>query len=235
MRHLITACAVASVVVFGSPLFGGAAFADPSEDLGALAADYQSFILANDPIEAGRRGDDDAAQRLPSVAPDTHAAQLAGYVDLLARTDAIPTGELTDQERATHGLLRHEIGIALLGYEYDTARAPFVNDSGFFTTLGYVARSTPLRTTADADALLARYRDFPRYADENIANMRRGLESGWIQPALVVDRVIATLEAQQVGNPLDHALYTPFADLPDTISETDRTRLSNEADRKSVV
>jgi len=104
-----------------------------------------------------------------------------------------------------------------------------VNDSGFFTTLGYVARSTPLRTTADADALLARYRDFPRYADENIANMRRGLESGWIQPALVVDRVIATLEAQQVGNPLDHALYTPFADLPDTISETDRTRLSNEA------
>jgi len=224
MRHLITACAAASFVAFG-----GAAFAEPSDDLDALATDYQAFLLANNPIEAGRRGDADAARRLPSNTPETLAAEQAGYTDFLTRTNAIPTDELTDQERATQGLLRHEIAIALLGYEYDTARAPFVNDSGFFTTLGYIARSTPLRTTADADALLDRYREAPRFTAEHIANMRRGLESGWIQPALVVDRVIAIVEAQQVGNPLEHALYAPFADLPDTIPASERERLRNEA------
>lgn len=221
--HRILAAAAASLAA------ACASIAAPSHDLDALASDYQAFLLANDPIQAGLEGDAEAAGRLPSVTPETLAAERAGYAGLLARAEAISSDALDDQERATRGLLIHEINVALLGYDYDTARAPFVNDSGFFTTLDYLARSTPLRTVADADALLARYRDYPRYAAENIANMRRGLETGWIQPALVVDRVIAILEAQQVGNPLEHALYEPFKTLPDSWSEEDRTRIRNEA------
>ncbi len=207
-----------------------------SAELSQLVDDVRAFDLAENPIERAREEDDaEAKRRLPSSTPEDEARRAAANQAFLTRAEAIADDGLSDQERVTRGLMAYRLQRRETSAAFDEDRIPFVNDSGVHTFLDGLARSTTIRSVDDADALAARYRDYPRWVDEQIAHMRRGIESGWVQPKLVVERVIETLRAQQIaGDPREHPLYEPFAELPDRFSEADRRRLQDFA-QKAIV
>ncbi|MCG8441844.1 MAG: DUF885 family protein [Caulobacterales bacterium] len=216
-------------LIAASLFFAAPALADPPDVLAELAADYQAWRLAENPIAAARQGDGDAARRLPVVTPEAVAARAEAVADFRARAEAISADALTDGERVTLGLLLHALASVEIEAAFDEARVPIRNDSGFHTLLEFLARVTPVRTVEDGEALLARYRDLPRFFDEHIANLQRGVDSGWTQPDVVVGRVVDTLEAMQVGEAGEHALAAPFADLPATIPPAEAERLRADA------
>lgn len=192
--------------------------AAPARAARELFADFQSFLLAEDPILAGREGDREALGRLPSLTPADQMrrkAALEGFQERTAQLSA--RGGLSGQDAVSLGLLHYVVERELNSIRFDETRMPFNNDSGFHTVLSYLANSTVIRTEDDAEALLERFRDLPRFYDENIANMRRGLETGFVQPQLVVERAIAIVEAGLVDQPAEHSFYRPFATLPETI------------------
>jgi uncharacterized protein (DUF885 family) len=67
--------------------------------------------------------------------------------------------------------------------------------SGWQTQLPQLAALQPVGSAAARDKALARWRQMPRYVDNEIANLREGLRLGYSSPRPIVGLVIGQLEA----------------------------------------
>ena len=186
-------------------LFGPIGFAQALED---LIADYEAFNQAGDPEEIARAGGVDPRQ-WADVSPDfieTRASQAAQMLETLGAIEA-PT---STPEPA---ILQHLLTAHVSAHTYDTARIPFVGDWGFFAVAPFTAMRTRANTRAKAEAWTARLNDLPRFFDDHIANMRRGIETEWTQHGDPLATSIAQIKAQIVDDPTDSTLYLPYLSL----------------------
>ena len=187
---------------------------------GALAriiADYEALDRAADPVSAGQEGDAQALSRLPDVSPEAEAARATALAALGARLAALDARRLSEDSALNATLLTRIIAERVEEIGYDFSRIAFENDSGFFDLADYLARTTAIRTGLDADAWIARLEALPAYYDQNFANLRRGIATGFTQPRIVVDRVLAIARRQAETAPAQSPLLLPFAHLPATI------------------
>jgi hypothetical protein len=95
-----------------------------------------------------------------------------------------------------------------------------------FPVLGSGRGIHPFRTTADYENFLARMDGYVGWVDQSIANMRLGLEKGFVQPRVVVERVIAQLEALAVDDPKQSVFFAPIEAFPAGVPTADRPRLA---------
>ncbi|OYQ34515.1 hypothetical protein CHU95_10860 [Niveispirillum lacus] len=199
------------------------AWAGPVEDLRAVVDAYDQLLNRLDPIGAAQRGDLEAARRWPDDSPAAIQDKVRAITNLRDRLAAIPAASLSGQDALNHALLLRKLTMDLEGARFDEERIPFNSDSGFFYVPSYTASSTRLRTDAEVEAYLIRVAALPAYYATNIANMRRGLKTGFVQPQLVAEaavrmtRTLADLKAD------DHALLEPLKSLPATIPADQRT------------
>lgn len=206
----------AAILAFALLLLAGPALADDTA-MAKLAADYDAWLLAEDPIMAGRQGDRAALSKLPDVTPAADARRLKALKAFLARLAQVDDTGLSENAALNRGYMLWEVGSRAGQIEHDLARMPVSSDGGFEDTLNYVAATTPMRSAADAEAWIARLEALPAYYRDNIENARRGIKSGFTQPRPTVDIILARAKAAAVG-PLDgDPLLRPFRTLPDTI------------------
>jgi uncharacterized protein (DUF885 family) len=199
-----------------------AAFAQaPEAALGEIIAAFEQIEREADPITAGNDGDREALRRLPDVSPEAIAARSARYEALVARLGAVDAGALPQESALNHALLTRIMNQRIEEAGYDLARIAFENDSGFHTLGDYLARTTTIATRDDAEAWIARLEALPRYYDQNLANLRRGIQSELTQPRIVVERVLAVARTQAATPAESHTLLLPFARAPATIPAAD--------------
>lgn len=189
-------------------------------ELAAVMSAYEQWSRWADPVTAGFEGDRDALRRLPdvSVAAQTRSReQLESFQRRLARIDE---ASLSDEEALNHAFLSRTVGDALGAIEFDEARTPFTNDFGFFVLADFLAQATHLNNEADAEAWLARLAALPAFYRDNIANMRRGIATGFTQPRLVAERALTMAQAQAATPAEQSPLLAPFAAMPDAAART---------------
>ncbi|OHB26980.1 MAG: hypothetical protein A2790_14100 [Phenylobacterium sp. RIFCSPHIGHO2_01_FULL_69_31] len=209
-------------------LLAGPALADDAA-MTKLAADYDAWLLSEDPITAGRQGDRAALSKLPDVTPAADARRLKALKAFQARLATVPEAGLSDNAAASRGYMAWELGSRVGQIEHDTARMPVSSDGGFEDTLNYVAATTPMRSAADAEAWIARLEALPGYYRDNIENARRGIRTGFTQPKPTVDIILARAKAAAVA-PLDtDPLLRPFRKLPDGIPAEQQVALRARA------
>lgn len=207
----------------------GAARDHDRADLAAVISEYEQWSRLNDPITAGFEGDQDALGRLPDVSAEALAdsrAELTGFQQRLSRIDP---ASLNDDETLNHAFLTRVVDDALGGIAHDEARTPFGNDFGFFVLMDFLSQATPIRSSADAEAWLARMEALPGYYADNIANARRGIQTGLTQHRLIAERVLATAQAQAAAPAAQSPLLGPFAQMPDTIPAAEQARYRAQA------
>ncbi len=209
-------------------LLAGPALADDAA-MTKLAADYDAWLLSEDPITAGRQGDRAALSKLPDVTPAADARRLKALKAFQARLATVPEAGLSDNAAASRGYMAWELGSRVGQIEHDTARMPVSSDGGFEDTLNYVAATTPMRSAADAEAWIARLEALPGYYRDNIENARRGIRTGFTQPKPTVDIILGRAKAAAVA-PLDaDPLLRPFRKLPDGIPADQQAALRARA------
>jgi len=192
--------------------------ADAAETaLAAVIADHERLSRAVDPISAAVEGDREALRRLPDVRPETLAAYRKDLTALGERLAAIDAKQLSADSVLNHQLLSRLVAQGVTEIGYDFSRIAFQNDDGFHTLADYLARTTTIASSDDAEAWLARLAALPEFYRQNIANMRRGIKTKLTQPRIVVDRVLAVARQQAAVPPAQSALLLPFARLPATI------------------
>jgi uncharacterized protein (DUF885 family) len=170
-------------------------------------------------------GDAGAADHHPRVDAASQARRHAYWQRTLASLDSIPLDQLSPEERINAQVFGTSIRALANEVKFRTHEAPLNSDTFFWTEF------TPRQGFATVDVYrnyVGRLRDVPRYFDEQVANMRAGIARGFTIPRVSVvgrDRTIEPYLKADSTNPL----YVPFAQMPATISPSEREALQREA------
>ena len=203
--------------------------AGPADDLHGLVADVDVFERGLDPVEAGRDGDRDALIRWPDDSPAAEASQAAAWRGFQARLQAIPAGGLAGEDAVNRSFLDYLIADQIQGLSFDPSRLPFSSDNLPFDTPDYAARGTVIRSREDAEAWLQRLQALPAWFDREMANARRGVATGFVQPRPIVESVIAQTRPVAEAPAEASALLTPFERMPVSIPLPDQAALKMRA------
>ena len=170
------------------------------------------------------KGENQAAAYLAKVDPATQLARARFEQQMLDQLNAIPTSSLSPDERVNAGVLRAILEAAVADAKFRDWEMPANSDSNFWT---YLNERDPLDDAAAYQRYIGRMRDIPRYFDEQIANMRAGLQRGFTPPQATLAGRDASI-ASFIKPAEQNAFFEAFHTMPSTISAADQEKLRAE-------
>lgn len=238
MKTVIAVSAIALLAAFVQPATAQTAApaavapAAPNAALASILADYETYLRAVDPVTAGMEGDRRALSRLGDASRAFEVAQepiLKGFADRLA---AIDPASLTDEERLNHAFMTYIVKRSRDRIPLDTGRIDaFNSEGGPGQGMGYIASVTRITSAADAEAWIARLEAMPKIYSDQLANARRGLETGMVQSRSIVENALSLIEPEAALTPGTDPLLKPFAALPASIPVEQQNALRARAAR----
>jgi uncharacterized protein (DUF885 family) len=199
-----------------------------------LNAIYESYFEANlelNPTFATFIGDHRWNDRFPnSLGPEHRAAQKELWQEYLSRTGRADPSMLSGQDLLNLEMFRNSLELNVEGSKFNGYLMPinqFRNPANFFVQMGSGSSVQPFKTVKDYDNFLGRIDGFVVLMEQAQANMREGMAQGYVQPRILMEKVIPQLESQLVESVEDSAFWRPVKNMPDTFSEEDRTRLTD--------
>jgi uncharacterized protein (DUF885 family) len=148
----------------------------------------------------------------------------------LVRLKEFDRAQLNAGDRLSYDVFRHNLERCLERLKHDLHLLP-VDQGGFnliasFPVWGAGKGPHPFRNARDYDNFLKRIAGFIGWMDTAVANMRRGMERGMVQPRSVMQEVLAQLAAMIVDDPKQSPFYQPIVHLPPQMAADDRQRLA---------
>jgi uncharacterized protein (DUF885 family) len=227
MNLALAAAIVATSIASVASSMAHADSGNASEALARLFADERAEAYRSEPLLATYEGVHDYDDRLPSATPAEFARRLQVDQGFLTRLRAIDRKALTPQEQISYDLFDFMVDQRLKLARYREWRMPFNSDSGFYSELLLLHETQLPRTTRDYENYIARLKEFPRFFDEQIANLRQGADDGFTLPAEIGEGVAKVIGGMRFSRAEDMGLWKPFATFPASVPEPDRARLTD--------
>jgi uncharacterized protein (DUF885 family) len=183
------------------------------------------------PLEATANGDNRYNDRLTITISNSFRDSLKRfYTRYLQMLDGVDSSSLSEVQKTSLGLFRYEMSMNLEGLKYPTHYMP-INQFWSLTldlpTLGSGLGNQPFKTEKDYRDFLKRLSVFPAWTDTAIANMRSGIEQGWVLPATLVEKILPQLNNVVTNKPEESIFYGPIQLLTDSI-RADKAALTRE-------
>lgn len=207
------------------PITAGAASAD-AELAAFLEAEWQRTLEAN-PTWASSLGDRRWNDRWPDLSLEAIAASHEADLAALGRLEEFDSDTLSTSRRLDKEMYRRVLDESIQHYRYRRHLVPFNQRGGPQNAYETVERLR-LATVQDYEDWLARVRAFGRLADQNLALLAAGIESGVVHPRIIAERIAAQLEAQAALDVEQSPWAKPFLELPVELPAAERERLSRE-------
>ncbi len=179
--------------------------------LDQLADDYWQAWLVRHPVAATALGDRRYDDRLEDESPEGRAAWRQELDDLERRLGAL---EATEDEEVTRATLAEALVADRAFLDADLGAFNVDPMDGPQVGLLNLASFQPLRTDAEAEALLARWRAMPDSLDRGAANLRQGREEGRTGVALLCAKVIEQLDELLARPDAEWPLAQPAEEAP---------------------
>jgi uncharacterized protein (DUF885 family) len=201
----------------------------PDAALDALVEEYFERQLELSPMTATAIGDTRYDDRLDdSTSPGFREMALGIERAFLDRARLIDAARLAPAARLTYDIFVSEREQALAGQKYHEEYMPLNQMSGLPMDLVVYGSGTgpqPFATAKDYERFLVRVRQFPRWADGAIAQMRAGLSKGITLPRVAMARVVPQLREIVTARLEDNIFWAPIAAMPKQIDAGDRQRI----------
>ncbi len=197
---------------------------------GALYEAYDEEYLKLNPLSASFRGDNRYNDRLENDISQTHLDQSrALYTKYLREAARIDRSKLNGQDLLSYDTFVYELNQSLKALEFEAHLLPinqFYSPTNLFAQMGSGTSVHPFKTVKDYEDFLKRAADFSRWAETAVANMRRGMARGVVQPRILMEKVLPQLEAMVVSDATQSMFYQPVAKMPADFNEAEKTRLT---------
>lgn len=161
--------------------------------------------------------DNGVTASLPRIDAATQARRLAYWQGVMKKLDAIAPEKLSAEERINYQVYKAQIGAMVAEIAFREYEKPLNADTAFWSNLAYGARRT-LTTEKEYRDYIGQLKDVPRYFDEEIVNMRAGLERGFTPPKVtLVGRDSSITSVTDAKTPQETVFYQPFKTMPATM------------------
>ena len=153
----------------------------------------------------------------------TESAYLAKYEfdqRIVAKLSVINKRGFSFDDEINLELLRHQVLDDVAEYQYKSYLNPILSDAGFHTNLAGRA-NTAINSKKAAEQYLTLLRDIPRFVEEHLQLMRRGLALGISQPKAILSGYENTYSQHIVARADESVFWKPFAKRPVAIAESE--------------
>lgn len=166
---------------------------------------------------------------LPDVSESAQQERLARWEKVLAELEQIPVDELGPAARTDYEVYLHQITTLAEQQRFRMYERPANADTAFWTRLAERAG----RRFADAEEArryLRQLRQVPRYFEQQMDNMRRGVERGFAPPKVSMSgREAPVRTVAGTTQPQETPFYAAFRELPPTLGGYEVEQLCREA------
>ena len=203
------------------------------QSLDEIYQQYWDGLLEDSPLLASRNGIREADFHLPHCGADQLAKDLEFHFNLLQGIQSLDLSVLSASARQQAQMLTRILEIHIEGVRIGLHYTPVSQRRGPQVWLPMLASRMSFERTRDHEAYLSRLKQVPRYIDQTLEMLRKGMELGFLPPAVTLEGVIDQITSQVGSDPQQTLFYSPFGSMPSTIDEQDQTRLQNLA--KTVI
>ncbi len=198
--------------------------------LDSVLNQYQRERLPLYPLDATSAGDPRYNDLLPNTISQAYRTSLrAFYNKYKQQLEQYEPGNLSENELTSYNILKWECDINLGDLEYHKELMPINQFDCLPLLIGQYAGGTgaqPFKTVKDYDNWLSRMDAFTVWCDTAIANMRRGMATGYVLPKALTIKVIPQM-ANFAHGPVDtHLFYAPVHQMPKDFPHEERLRLT---------
>ena len=187
----------------------------------AFEREYWEWRLREFPELSTWTGDNRYNDRLQDMSWEAVERQRADERAMHERARAFDRQALSEQDAISLDLLLWELEQAVASHRFPPVMV--LNQIwGPHLMLPQLMSVTPFRNAADYRNYVARLNAFPRYLEQAEALLLRGIETGWVQPAVPLRGVPDQIGGQLVDDAEKSILFTPFGNVAGQIGETER-------------
>ena len=147
--------------------------------------------------------------------------------ELLDLLNEINENNLSDTEKISLTLLKFTLQETIDYNSFEQYLNPLLSDSGFHVSLPYMVR--PLNNYDDVKKYLNELNALPVFVDQHLDLLQLALAKGITQPKVIFKGYESTYNTHITDNPVDNFFYSPFKDLPTTLTDSQKDSVIEKA------
>jgi len=222
----------ALLILFSVSLFA----AGPATDLESrrkalndLLNEQWEYTMRHSPIYASILGDKRYNDQLDDFSQQAIDANLEQERRFMARFEAIDTKGFPAQEILNKRLMIRDLRMDLEGARFKRWEMPVNQQSGIHINMPQLVNLLSFETVKDYEDYIARLKLLPRFFDQTVIQMRKGMADSLMPPRMVLEKVVTQANAVGTATPEQSPYIHPFDKFPDSIPEAERKRLRDAA------
>jgi len=200
-----------------------------ARQLDAVFEDYFEAYLQLFPTFASEIGDHRYDHRLENAISAEHLAAQKALADrTLARLDQVDATLLDAERQLSLSVLVYNLKDTLDGFKFPQQLLPVRQLASFAVEFPLLGESGihPFKSAGDYDNFVKRMQAFTAWIDSAIANLRRGIAAGIVQPRAVIERTLPQIDAMIVDDAKSSLFYRPIERFPQSLNANERERLT---------
>ena len=222
-----------AALMLGASHCAMAAESSPAPGAGADAR-FKAIYTAEWAWRTGKAGANAKPEnsRLDTADAASQEQRLGYWQNVMHQLDGLDVGQLTPEDQVDYAVYREQIANLIADQRFRQWQMPFNSDSAFWSDIGYELGGDRLRTADDYRKYLDKLAQIPKYFDQQIDNMRAGLQRGFSVPRAVLDGRDRSIEAvADLTDATKSSFYKPFVDMPASIPASDQAAMRDKAQK----
>ncbi|MBV7532411.1 DUF885 family protein [Chitinophaga sp. sic0106] len=201
---------------------------ETAEKLKDIASRYYEENMALNPVQSTFNGEDKYNGDLAIDISDAWRLRADSFcVRYQQELAGIDTSVLSPNDRITYDMLSRELAITREGYTFHDNLMPVQQFTCLPLTLaqlGSGSAAQPFKSLKDYKNFIHRMQRFAVWTDTAIANMKRGIATGYVLPQALVVKTIPQMAALAQKDS-SNIFFAPLKSIPDSIAGTERAQL----------
>ncbi|WP_436491004.1 DUF885 domain-containing protein [Chitinophaga sp. ARDCPP14] len=202
------------------------------DSLRQLATRYYNESMALNPLQATQNGENQYNDQLPIDISEGYRVKADSfYASYQQAIKGIDTAVLSGNDRITYDMLQREFSINREGLTFHDHLMPVQQFTCLPITLaqlGSGSSAQPFKTLKDYHNFMHRMERFAIWTDTAIANMRRGMATGYVLPQSLVVKVIPQVTDLAKKDTANNVFYSPLKTIPDSLDAATKATLVKE-------